>query len=221
MTADPAPDDLTGRERRAMVEQQLVRRGIADERIMEAMLEVPRHEFVRPEDADVAHDDRPLPIGHGQTISQPFMVGYMLERLEVSPDHKVLEVGAGSGYQAAVLGRIAREVYAIEISAPLADRARQTVARLGYRNVHIITGDGGLGYPDAAPFDRIIVAAACPQIPQPLVAQLIDGGRLVAPVGSAGSQTCLVGVREGEQLRIVSTIGCVFVPLRGEFGWKR
>jgi len=202
-----------------MVEYQLIRRGVTDSRVVAAMGEVPRHEFVPPAQTQDAYEDEALPIGHGQTISQPYMVGYMLQQLQVEPEHRVLEVGAGSGYQASLLGRLARDVYAIEISPPLAERAREVVNRLGYDNVHIITGDGGLGYAPAAPFDRIIVAAACPTIPQPLIDQLDEGGRLVAPVGSRNSQSCIVGVKRGGSLKVSDVLGCVFVPLRGEHGW--
>ncbi len=205
-----------------MVEQQLRARGIRDERVLEAMAKVPRHEFVPDDLKMAAYEDRALPIGYGQTISQPYMVAIMLEMLDVHPEHKVLEVGAGSGYQAALLAELANkgEVYAIEVVEPLARRARQTLARLGYENVVIIHGDGTLGYPEAAPFDRIIVAAACPEIPPPLIEQLAEGGRIVAPVGRRGVQKLVLGIKREGQLETTSTIGCVFVPLVGEYGWK-
>ncbi|MBC7287833.1 MAG: protein-L-isoaspartate O-methyltransferase, partial [Armatimonadetes bacterium] len=160
--------------------------------------------------------------GYGQTISQPYIVAVMLEMLDVGPDHKVLEVGAGSGYQAALLAELAREVYAIEIIEPLAYRAEQTLKRLGYADkVRIIRGDGTLGWPEAAPYDRIIISAACPDVPPPLQEQLAEGGRIVAPVGRRGIQQLVVGVKRGGTLELTHTIGCVFVPLVGEHGWKK
>lgn len=208
-------------QRARMVEQQLRARGIRDERVLAAMAKVPRHLFVPEELRNAAYEDRALPIGYGQTISQPYMVGVMLEMLDVHDTHKALEVGAGSGYQAALLGELAREVYAVEIIEPLQHRAAQIVDQLGYENVHIVLGDGTLGLADQAPFDRIIVAAACPEIPPPLIEQLADGGRIVAPVGRRGCQECVVGVKRGDQLELAKTIGCVFVPLIGQYGWKR
>ncbi len=208
-------------QREHMVEQQLRARGIRDERVLAAMAKVPRHEFVPEEMLHAAYDDRALPIGYGQTISQPYMVAVMLEMLDVHDDHKVLEVGGGSGYQAALLGELAKEVYAVEIIEPLAHRARVTLERLGYDNVHVIVGDGTLGYEPAAPYDRIIVAAACPEIPPPLIEQLKDGGRIVAPVGRRGVQQCVVGIKRGKELELTKTIGCVFVPLVGEYGWRK
>ncbi len=207
-------------QRRRMVEDQLRRRGIADERVLAAMGKVPREQFVPKRQRRFAYDDSALSIGEGQTISQPYMVAKMLELLACWPEHRVLEVGAGSGYQAALLGELAAEVYAIEIIETLAERARQVLSRLGYENVNIVVGDGTLGYPEAAPYDRIIVAAAAPQVPPPLVEQLAEGGRLVAPVGSRGMQTCIVGnKKEDGKLHIEKSIGCVFVPLVGEHGW--
>lgn len=212
--------DAKHRQRRQwMVEGQLKARNITDPRILQAMGTVPRHEFVAPGDEPLAYDDRALAIGYGQTISQPYMVALMCELLAVGPDHRVLEVGAGSGYQAAVLGQLAREVYAVEIVRELVLRARDVVARLGYDNVHIIQGDGTLGHPQEAPFDRIIVAAAAPDIPQPLVEQLAEGGRLVVPVGARGTQTCMVGVKRDGELELETSIACVFVPLLGRHGW--
>jgi protein-L-isoaspartate(D-aspartate) O-methyltransferase len=213
-------NDVSEPARLEMVRDQVVARGVSDERVLAAMRTLPRHEFVLPEDVTRAYGDHALPIGHGGTISQPFMVAVMLELLQVDAEHRVLEVGAGSGYQAALLGQLARDVYAVEISAPLAERARRTLARIGVANVHIVTGDGGAGYPSKAPFDRIIVAAACPSIPQPLVDQLAERGRLVAPVGGPDAQTCIVGTKHGGTLAVTDNIGCVFVPLQGEFGWR-
>lgn len=171
-----------------MVRHQIAGRGIHDPAVLQAMRSVPRHEFVPAEFLDLAYDDRPLPIGRGQTISQPYVVAYMIEALEVGPDDRVLEVGAGSGYQAAVLAEIAREVFAIEIVPPLARRAARTLRALGYRNVRLICADGRRGWPRAAPFDAILLAAAPRRVPDPLFEQLADGGRLVAPVGAGHAQ---------------------------------
>jgi len=206
-------------QRRRMVEGQLRRRGIADERVLTAMAKVPREQFMPERQRRFAYDDSALSIGEGQTISQPYMVAKMLELLACRPEHRVLEVGAGSGYQAALLGELAAEVYAIEIVGTLAERARQVLSRLGYENVSIVGGDGTLGYPEAAPYDRVIVAAAAPQVPPPLAEQLVEGGRLVAPVGSRGMQTCILADKEDDELHIEKSIGCVFVPLVGEHGW--
>ncbi|MCE5216795.1 protein-L-isoaspartate(D-aspartate) O-methyltransferase [bacterium] len=208
------------RQRQAMVEMQLESRGIRAPKVLAAFRSVPRHEFVVPGDEPVAYQDRALPIGWGQTISQPFMVAYMLEMLAVEPHHQVLEVGAGSGYQAALLGQIASEVYSIEIVGELALRAEATVSRLGYANVYIVQGDGSLGYAAQAPYDRIVVAAGAPAIPEPLVSQLVEGGRLVIPLGDRGLQTCMVGVKREGELVVERGIGCVFVPLVGEKGWR-
>jgi len=216
-------NDLSGgdfsQQRRMMVENQLRRRGIADERVLAAMGKVPREKFVPEHLLRFAYDDSALSIGEGQTISQPYVVAKMLELLACGPEHQVLEVGAGSGYQAALLGELAAEVYAIEIVETLAQRARQVLSRLGYENVSIMVGDGTLGYPQAAPYDRIIVAAAAPEVPQPLAEQLAGGGRLVAPVGNRGMQTCIMATKEDDGLHIEKSIGCVFVPLVGEHGW--
>ena len=172
-------------ERAAMVATQIEGRGVADARVLAAMRTVPRHRFVPASQEAAAYDDRPLPIGHGQTISQPFIVAYMTEILRVSPEHTVLEIGTGSGYQAAVLAALAREVYTIEIVPELATQAAETLESLGYSNVHVRHGDGYAGWPANAPFDRIMVTAAPEQVPQPLVDQLAPGGRMVIPVGGA------------------------------------
>ncbi len=202
-----------------MVEHQLRRRGIKDERVLAAMLEVPREQFLPQGQRRFAYDDSALSIGEGQTISQPYMVAKMLELLDCHRDHCVLEIGAGSGYQAALLGELAAEVYAIEIVESLSERANEVLARLGYDNVLVVLGDGSLGYPPAAPYDRIIVAAAAPCIPEPLAEQLVESGRLVAPVGDRGVQTCIAATKEQGELSIQKNISCVFVPLVGEHGW--
>jgi protein-L-isoaspartate(D-aspartate) O-methyltransferase len=174
--------------RQLMVDSQLRQRGISDPRVLDAMLRVPRHEFVSQAYRSQAYEDHPLPIGDGQTISQPYIVARMLESLEVSPTDMVLEVGTGSGYVTALLGELAAQVFSIERHPALADTARQLLAALGYGNVRVITGDGTLGLPAAAPFDAIMVSAAAPDLPWGLVAQLREAGRMIIPVGTDDSQ---------------------------------
>ncbi len=207
-------------KREEMVSRQLRGRKIRSERVLEAMLVVPRHEFVTEQYWARAYDDAPLPIGEGQTISQPYMVASMSEALELMGCERVLEVGTGSGYQAAVLGRLAREVYTIESRAGLALAARERLARLGgYDNVHVHAGDGTLGLPDLAPFDAILVAAAAPEIPPPLIEQLAEGGRIIVPVGGTNEQQLMCGRKVAGELRSVALYYCRFVPLVGEYGW--
>jgi protein-L-isoaspartate(D-aspartate) O-methyltransferase len=206
--------------RREMVERQLRKRGIRDERVVAAMLSVPRHEFVPAELAGEAYSDRPLPIGHGQTISQPFMVAAMTEALQLSGSERVLEIGAGSGYQAAVLSLLAREVHTVEMHEDLAVDTRERLRRLGYGNVQVHVGDGTLGWPDQAPFEAIVVTAAAPEIPPPLAAQLAEGGRLIVPVGTAEEQR-LLRVEKRDNVLLKRTLHhCRFVPLIGQYGWK-
>jgi protein-L-isoaspartate(D-aspartate) O-methyltransferase len=205
-------DDELSRRRRDMVETQIRQRGIHDARVLEAMRKVPRHRFVLESDADIAYGDSPIPIGRGQTISQPYIVAFMTEALAVKSEHKVLEIGTGSGYQAAVLGELAREVYTIEIVPDLAERARRLLGVLGYRNVHARTGDGYAGWPEQAPFDGVIVTAAPDHVPQPLVNQLKLGGRLVVPVGR-DTQELLVLTRTADGLREEARLPVRFVPL--------
>jgi len=205
---------------RQMVETQLRARGLRDARVLAAMQTVPRHEFVPDALRANAYDDQPLPIGEEQTISQPFMVASMTEALELSGRESVLEIGAGSGYQSAVLSLLAREVDAVESRASLAALARARLARLGYANVRVHVGDGTLGWPAAAPFDAILVTAAAPEIPAPLGAQLVEGGRLVLPVGSAEMQTLLRVRRRGGQMFTERLFPCRFVPLVGRYGWS-
>ena len=184
-----------------------------DERVLEAMRTVPRERFVPAGQADRAYEDNPLPIGFGQTISQPYIVGYMTEALGVLPEHKVLEVGTGSGYQAAVLGELAREVYTIEIVPELASRAAATLKELEYSNVHVRAGDGYAGWPEEAPFDRIMVTAAPDEIPQPLIDQLAPGGRLVVPVGPQGATQWMTIVEKTDTgIAERRTIPVQFVP---------
>ena len=208
------------RERERMVAEQLVPRGIKDARVLEAMGKVPRHLFVDEALRDKAYGDHPLPIGEGQTISQPFMVGRMTELLRLAGAEKVLEVGTGSGYQAAVLAQLAGRVCAIERLATLATRARETLEGLGITNVWVRTANGTFGWPDEAPFDRILVAAGGPSVPPPLLEQLAEGGRMVMPVGPANYQKLQVIDKIGGQPRVTEDSECVFVKLIGKFAWE-
>ena len=207
--------------RQRMVENQLIPRGITDKRVIEAMLKVPRHLFVEEAFQEQAYNDFPLPIGEGQTISQPFMVALMTQSLELKGDDKVLEIGTGSGYQTAILSLLAERVYSIERISTLASRARRILDSLNCRNVVIRIGDGSLGWEEEAPFDAILVSAATPSIPQPLVEQLAPDGRLVIPVGSALSQE-LVRVTKLEDggLKEERLGGCRFVKLIGRYAWQ-
>ena len=207
----PQADD-PDEARHRMVEQQIVARGVTDARVLAAMRAVPRHRFVEPSLAAHAYSDQPLPIGSGQTISQPYIVAYMTELLKLAPGAKVLEVGTGCGYQTAVLAEIAREVWSIEIVQALADRATKTLADLGYRNAHVRHGDGYGGWPEQAPFDGILVAAAPDHVPPALVAQLKVGGRLVIPVGRFDQEMRVI-TRTAEGSREERLIPVRFVPL--------
>ena len=211
-TADP---DGYALARQKMVREQLVARGIQDTRVLEAMGSVPRHEFVPTNRREHAYEDRPLPIGHEQTISQPYMVAVMSELAELKPGEKVLEVGTGSGYQAALLAALGGEVYSIEIVKPLAEQARATLERLGFENVQVRHGDGYRGWPEHAPFDAIVVTAAPAHVPEPLVEQLAVGGRLVIPVGR-GVQDLMVISKDADGTRRERLFGVRFVPMTGE-----
>lgn len=201
--------------RGVMVERQLVSRGIHDPRVLAAMRQVPRHEFVPPEHRTRAHDDVPLPIGQGQTISQPYIVAYMAEALELRGSERVLEVGSGSGYAAAVLSLLAAEVYGIELEPELHARSVATMAKLGYRNVQLRQGDGARGWKEAAPFDAILLSCAAEEIPGPLWDQLREGGRLLYPRGPAGGMQELVLVRKVAGKPVARRLEAVrFVPLR-------
>lgn len=202
-----------------MVEEQIAARGIRDPRILAVMGEIPRHRFVPEHLASLAYADEPLPIGGGQTISQPYIVAEMTRALALSGTEKVLEIGTGSGYQAAVLARLAREVVTVERLASLQERARAILEELGIVNVTYAVGDGSLGAPEHAPFDRIIVTAAAPDVPQPLVEQLADGGIMVVPVGGRWEQDLVKVTKEGVSLRRQYLGGCRFVPLVGKCGF--
>ncbi len=214
-----AEDDRTARQRRRMVRKQLERRGIRDPRVLEAMQDVPRHRFVAERFRKDAYADGPLPIGHGQTISQPFMVAAMTQALELLGDERILEVGTGSGYQAAILGRLGREVFTVERIEPLAERARRALADLGVENVTVLVGDGSLGIAEHAPFDAILIAAGMPELHETLRGQLADGGRLAAPVGTREKQELILVRKEGERIVESRSTPCVFVPLIGAGGW--
>ena len=207
--------------RRRMVEEQIIARGVKDPRVIEAMLRVPRHLFVPKEFQNEAYNDYPLPIGRGQTISQPYMVAAMTEALEVNETHKVLEIGTGSGYQAAVLAEIAREVYTVERFEDLAERAERILKEtLGYKNIHIRVGDGTLGWPEHAPYDRIIVTAAAPEPPKPLLDQLGSPGIMVIPLGDLMGQMLTRVIKDPEgAIRQEELFPCAFVPLVGKYGF--
>ncbi len=208
------------RERERMVDEQVAARGVTDPRVLAAMRRVPRHLFLEQAIRDQAYGDHPLPIGEGQTISQPFIVGKMTELLALTGREKVLEVGTGCGYQAAVLAELAARVCTIERLPRLAGRARETLEMLGYTNVWVRTANGTLGWPDEAPFDRILVAAGGPTVPPPLFDQLAEGGRLVMPVGDASSQVLEIVEKVNGQRRVTRDSGCVFVKLVGKYAWE-
>jgi protein-L-isoaspartate(D-aspartate) O-methyltransferase len=199
-----------------MVEQQLKPRGIKDERVLAAMAKVPREEFVPADVRPSAYEDGPLPIGYDQTISQPYIVAFMTEQLRPKQSDRVLEIGSGSGYQAAILGELVAEIYTIEIIEPLAKSAEATLQRLGYNNVHIKVGDGYKGWPEEAPFDAIIVTCAPEKVPQPLTDQLKDGGRIVIPVGERFAQQLYLLEKKNGELKESVTLPVRFVPMKRE-----
>lgn len=219
---ESAPDRSSPFEyaRREMVARQIEDRGIRSERVLEAMRAVPRHLFVPGEYISASYTDEPLPIGEGQTISQPFMVAAMADALLLKGSERVLEIGAGSGYQAAVLSLLAREVIAIEAQPSLAESARERLARLGYCNVQVEGGDGSEGWPSEAPYDAILVTAAAPSVPPPLVEQLVDGGRLVIPVGRPEHQELIRITKRRGEIAQEFLYDCRFVPLVGHYGWQ-
>jgi protein-L-isoaspartate(D-aspartate) O-methyltransferase len=209
-------------ERQKMVEQQLRTRGIREERVLAAMAKVPREEFVPENERGQSYADSALPIGHDQTISQPFIVAYMTEQSRLQPSDRVLEVGTGSGYQAAILAELAKDVYTIEIIEPLAKEASARLARLGYNNAHVKVGDGYQGWPEVAPFDAIIVTCAPDKVPQPLTQQLKDGGRMIIPVGTTmmEQQLYLLEKKNG-QMAQTAILPVRFVPMAGEAAAKK
>jgi protein-L-isoaspartate(D-aspartate) O-methyltransferase len=209
-----------GRERERMVDEQVAARGISDPRVLVAMRRVPRHRFVQEALRDRAYGDHPLPIGEEQTISQPFIVGLMTALLELTGREKVLEIGTGSGYQTAVLAELVRRVCSIERLPRLAERARATLEALGHDNVWVRIGSGTLGWPDEAPFDRIIVTAGGPGVPPPLVQQLAEGGRMVLPVGTPENQTLTIVEKVGAEVRKRTHSECKFVKLVGKYAWE-
>jgi len=202
-----------------MVDLQIAARGVKDSRVLAAMRSIPRHLFVPISFRDAAYNDCPLPIGSGQTISQPYIVAVMTELLQLQPGDRVLEIGCGSGYQAAILGTLAREVISIERLPEVAGMARENLASTGIRNVTVVVADGTLGYPGGAPYDAVIVTAAAPRVPQPLLDQLAEGGRLVAPVGSRDLQELVRCTKREVGISREYFGGVVFVPLLGKEGW--
>ncbi|PWH17542.1 MAG: protein-L-isoaspartate O-methyltransferase [Anaerolineae bacterium] len=213
-------DDEQTQARRRMVNNQLIPRGIRDPRVLAAFEAIPRHLFVPPEYQSWAYDDAPQPIGHEQTISQPYIVALMSELLSLTGVERVLEVGTGSGYQAAILAKLAAEVHTVELIPALAERARRTLEALNLTNVYVHCADGSLGWPEAAPYQGILVAAAAPAIPPPLLAQLAEAGRLVLPVGARGFQRLEVWRKVGNAFSNETILPVAFVPLRGKHGWK-
>jgi protein-L-isoaspartate(D-aspartate) O-methyltransferase len=211
----PQPSDFAA-QRQQMVQRQLMARGISEQRVLDAMAKVSREEFVAPESRAASYEDGPLPIGYGQTISQPYVVAFMTEQLRPKPSDRVLEVGTGSGYQAAILAELVSEVYSIEIVQPLAKNAEATLQRLGYKNVHVKTGDGYKGWPEEGPFDAIIVTCAPDKVPQPLVDQLKDGGHMVIPVGNTFAQQLYLLEKKNGQLKESATLPVRFVPMTSE-----
>jgi protein-L-isoaspartate(D-aspartate) O-methyltransferase len=208
------------KERNRMVDDQIIPRGVRDERVLAALRKVPRHEFIPEAIRGMAYADNALPIGEGQTISQPYMVARMTELLELKGIERVLEIGTGSGYQAAVLAELCDKVYTVERIKTLADRARAALDRLGYRSVAIKVYDGTYGWKDMAPFDAILVTAGSPDIPAPLVEQLKEGGKMVIPVGARYGQELIRIIKTAEGTMKELSIPCVFVPLIGNHGWK-
>ena len=202
--------------RSAMVETQLHGRDIRSARVLDAMRKVPRHLFVPEPQRGEAYADHPLPIGHGQTISQPYIVAFMTQALDLRPTDRVLEIGTGSGYQAAVLGELVKDVYTIEIVEPLAERARATLSSLGYQNVHVRAGNGYLGWPERAPFDRVMVTAAPDEVPKALIEQLALGGLMAIPVGGAAFQELRILRKTDKGIETLETLPVSFVPMTGK-----
>jgi protein-L-isoaspartate(D-aspartate) O-methyltransferase len=215
------PFDASAAERRSMIDRQIRRRGISSPRVLEAMAAVPRHEFVPAKFRASAYADKPLPIGEGQTISQPYIVAAMTEALEPTGSERALEIGTGSGYQAAVLSLLVNQVISVESHTSLALEAQERLANLGYQNVHVHNGDGSAGFPEAAPYDSILVTAGAPGIPQVFASQLREGGRLVIPVGGRDNQELVCARKENGELRSRVLFDCKFVLLLGRYAWNR
>jgi protein-L-isoaspartate(D-aspartate) O-methyltransferase len=215
------PDSPFVADRLRMVETQLRKRGVSDERVLHALATVPRHEFVPASRAQNAYGDEPLPIGFGQTISQPLIVAVMITSLKLTGAEKVLEIGAGCGYQAAVLALLAKEVHAVELLPELANAAAERLLRLGFDNVQLHCGDGTLGWPEFAPYDAILIAAAAPAVPEPLFEQLAEGGRLIAPVGDELNQQLQLVTKQDGKTIVKQGGPCRFVPLMGRYGWGK
>lgn len=213
--------DASAGERRRMIETQIRKRGVCSPRVLEAMAAVPRHEFVSLQYRNDAYADKPLPIGEGQTISQPYMVAAMTEALELAGSECVLEIGTGSGYQAAVLSLLVRQVISVESHTSLALSAQERLTNLGYTNVHVHNGDGSAGFLDAAPYDAILVTAGAPEIPQAFASQLREGGRVVIPVGDRDIQELVRAQMENGELKSRVLFHCKFVLLLGRYGWSR
>jgi protein-L-isoaspartate(D-aspartate) O-methyltransferase len=207
------------KQRALMVERQLKARGLQDERLLAAFLKVPRHHFVPPALAEEAYADHPLPIGGGQTISQPYIVGLMVHHLRLQGHERVLEIGTGSGYETAILAELALEVYSVERLPELLHPAAERLLQAGAGNVHLSAGNGSLGWPEHAPYDAILVSAAAPRLPRPLLDQLGDPGRMVLPLGPAESQTLILVERRDGTVVQTELASCVFVPLLGDHGW--
>ena len=203
-----------------MTKRQIEARGITDERVLATMARVPRHRFVNPRDIKAAYADHPLPVGEGQTISQPYMVALMTEKLSLEGKERVLEIGTGSGYQSAILAELSQRVYTVERVASLAERARRLLEEMGYQNIEYRTGDGTQGWEEHASFDRIMVTAGSPDIPESLGGQLAEGGQMVIPVGRGYSQDLVVATKGKGKLKTRTVCGCVFVPLIGKYGWE-
>ena len=203
-----------------MVEEQLIARGINDKRALEAFYKVERHKFIPEELRQSAYADFPVPIGEGQTISQPYIVALMTECLGLNGEERVLEIGTGSGYQAAILAELAKEVYSVERFVALSEKAETILKEMGYTNIKLKVDDGTLGWPEFAPFDRIIITAASPRIPMPLTEQLKGDGKMVLPLGESFSQVLTVAEKKKDKLESIQVCGCVFVPLVGKYGCK-
>jgi protein-L-isoaspartate(D-aspartate) O-methyltransferase len=216
---DSVADDPYASARHDMVQAQIRKRGVKDESVLRVMATVPRHEFVPPQSRGMAYADEPVGIGGGQTISQPYIVAAMTEALQLRETDKVLDIGTGCGYQAAVLSLLSREVYSVEFRSDLASAAAERLQRLGFHNVHVRAGDGSMGLKEFAPYDAILVAAAAPSLPQPLLDQLADGGRMIAPIGTEEHQQLLLVTRHGADYNSQRREQCRFVPLVGRHGW--